>query len=71
MHSCLSELPHYQQAAVATGCTVFPAIVSSSSYIARRSARLTLPEANPTLPITAALAITFPFNVAFGILDLL
>ncbi len=47
---------------------VFAAIVSSASYIAAPPAvRLTLPEANPTLSITAALAITFPFNIAFGI----
>ena len=44
------------------------AIVSSASYIAAPPAvRLTLPEANPTYSITAALAITFPFNIAFGI----
>ena len=50
------------------GCTVFAAIVSSASYIAAPPAvRLTLPDANPTLSITAALAITFPFNIAFGI----
>ncbi len=50
------------------GCTVFGAIVSSASYIAAPPAvRLTLPEANPTLSITASLAITFPFNIAFGI----
>ena len=50
------------------GCTVFAAIVSSASYIAAPPAvRLTLPEANPTLSITASLAITFPFNIAFGI----
>lgn len=50
------------------GCTVFAAIVSSASYIAAPPAvRLTLPEANPTLSMTAALAITFPFNIAFGI----
>ena len=50
------------------GCTVFAAIVSSASIIAAPPAvRLTLPEANPTLSITAALAITFPFNIAFGI----
>jgi hypothetical protein len=50
------------------GCTVFAAIVSSASYIAAPPAvRLTLPEANPTFSITAALAITFPFNIAFGI----
>jgi hypothetical protein len=50
------------------GCTVFAAIVSSASYIAAPPAvRMTLPEANPTYSITAALAITFPFNIAFGI----
>ena len=50
------------------GCAVLAAIVSSASYIAAPPAvRLTLPEANPTLSMTAALGITFPFNVAFGI----
>ena len=50
------------------GCTVLAAIVASASYIAAPPAvRLTLPEANPTLSITAALAITFQFNIAFGI----
>ena len=50
------------------GATVFAAIVASASYIAAPPAvRLTLPEANPTYSITAALAITFPFNIAFGI----
>lgn len=50
------------------GSTVLAAITSSASYIAAPPAvRLTLPEANPTLSITAALAITFPFNIAFGI----
>lgn len=50
------------------GCTVLGAIVSSASYIAAPPAvRLTLPEANPTLSMTASLAITFPFNIAFGI----
>lgn len=50
------------------GCTVFAAIVASASYIAAPPAvRLTLPEANPTLSITASLAITFPFNIALGI----
>jgi hypothetical protein len=50
------------------GCTVLAAIVSSASYIAAPPAvRLTLPEANPTLSITASLAITFPFNITLGI----
>ncbi|MBM3977470.1 MAG: hypothetical protein FJ299_10830 [Planctomycetes bacterium] len=29
--------------------------------------RLALPEANPTLALTASLAVTFPFNVTLGI----
>jgi uncharacterized protein len=50
------------------GCTALGAIVASASYIAAPPAvRLTLPEANPTYSITAALAITFPFNIAFGV----
>lgn len=50
------------------GCTVLAAIVASASYIAAPPAvRLTLPEANPTLSMTASLGITFPFNIAFGI----
>jgi hypothetical protein len=31
------------------------------------SVRLTLPDANPTDSLTAALAITFPFNILAGI----
>ncbi len=50
------------------GCTILAAIVSSASYIAAPPAvRLTLPQANPTLSMTAALGITFPFNIAIGI----
>lgn len=29
--------------------------------------RLSIPEANPTLSITASLGITFPFNLLIGI----
>lgn len=50
------------------GCTVLGAMAASASYIAAPPAvRLTLPEANPTYALTAALAITFPFNVLAGI----
>ena len=50
------------------GGTVFAAIVSSASYIAAPpTVRLTLPKAHPTYAISAALAITFPSNIAFGI----
>lgn len=50
------------------GATVLAAMAASASYIAAPPAvRLTLPEANPTYYLTAALAITFPFNILAGI----
>jgi len=50
------------------GATLMGVLASSASYIAAPAAmRLSLPEARPTLYLTAALAITFPFNIAFGI----
>lgn len=50
------------------GCTVLGTMAASASYIAAPPAvRMTLPEANPTFYLTAALAITFPFNLIFGI----
>lgn len=50
------------------GATVLAAMSASASYIAAPPAvRITLPEANPTLSLTAALAITFPFNIIIGI----
>lgn len=43
-------------------------LCASASYIAVPAAiRMALPEANPGLYISMALAITFPFNVALGI----
>lgn len=43
-------------------------LAASASYIAVPAAiRLAIPEANPGLYVTMALAITFPFNVAIGI----
>jgi len=50
------------------GATVLGAMAASASYIAAPPAvRVTLPEANPTYYLTAALAITFPFNILLGI----
>jgi hypothetical protein len=50
------------------GATVLGAMAASASYIAAPPAvRLTLPQANPTLYLTASLAITFPFNILVGI----
>lgn len=49
-------------------CTVLGTMAASASYIAAPPAvRMTLPEANPTYYLTAALAITFPFNLLLGI----
>lgn len=50
------------------GCTVLATMAASASYIAAPPAvRMTLPDANPTFYLTAALAITFPFNLVAGI----
>ena len=50
------------------GCTLLGVLAASASYIAAPAAmRLSLPEANPALYLTASLAITFPFNLTVGI----
>ena len=47
---------------------LFAVLCASASYIAVPAAmRLTLPEANPSLYISMALALTFPFNIIIGI----
>ena len=52
----------------AGGATVLGTLAASASYIAAPAAvRLALPAANPALYLTSALAVTFPFNVVFGI----
>jgi uncharacterized protein len=50
------------------GATLMGVLAASASYIAAPAAmRLSLPDANPTLYLTAALAITFPFNITLGL----
>ena len=50
------------------GATVFGAMLSSASYIAAPAAvRAGLPDADVGRCITAALGLTFPFNLAIGI----
>jgi uncharacterized protein len=50
------------------GSTVLGVLAASASYIAAPAAvRIALPEANPGLYLTSALAITFPFNLVVGI----
>lgn len=52
-----------------TGNTfLFAILCASASYIAAPAAvRLALPKANPSYYITMSLALTFPFNITFGI----
>ena len=50
------------------GATLLGVLAASASYIAAPAAvRLSLPDANPTLYLTSALAITLPFNITFGL----
>lgn len=50
------------------GTTVLATLAASASYIAATAAmRVAVPEANPTLYLTASLGITFPFNIIVGI----
>lgn len=50
------------------GMFLLAILSASASYIAAPSAmKIAVPEANPTLYLTASLAITFPFNIIVGI----
>jgi hypothetical protein len=52
----------------AGGSTLVGVLAASASYIAVPPAiRMAIPEANPSIYLTLALGITFPFNVVFGI----
>jgi hypothetical protein len=50
------------------GVAILATLAASASYIAAPTAmRIAVPEANAALSITAALGITFPFNIVVGI----
>lgn len=50
------------------GTAMMATMAASASYIAVPAAmRLSVPEANPTLSLAAALGVTFPFNVLVGV----
>lgn len=50
------------------GAVLLATLAASASYIAAPAAmRQAVPEANPALSLTAALAITFPFNILIGL----
>ncbi|MBM3357377.1 MAG: sodium-dependent bicarbonate transport family permease [Betaproteobacteria bacterium] len=50
------------------GAALLGTLAGSASYIAAPAAvRIALPQANPALALTAALGVTFPFNITLGI----
>ena len=50
------------------GVALMATLAASASYIAAPTAmRIAVPEANAALSITAALGVTFPFNLVIGI----
>lgn len=50
------------------GTVVLATMAASPSYIAAPAAmHIAVPQANPTLCLTASLGITFPFNLTLGI----
>jgi uncharacterized protein len=52
----------------APNALMFAVLCASASYIAVPAAmRMTVPEANPSLYVSMALALTFPFNIIVGI----
>lgn len=68
LHGALGVVAGYWAGLSVGGCAVLGAMASSASYIAAPAAvRLALPEADQGLCLTAALGITFPFNLTLGI----
>jgi uncharacterized protein len=68
LHGFLGVLLGHWAGLSVGGCTVLATMAASASYIAAPPAvRMTLPQANPTYYLTAALAISFPFNLLFGV----
>ena len=50
------------------GVAIMATLAASASYIAAPTAmRMAVPEANAALSITAALGVTFPFNIVLGV----
>lgn len=52
----------------AGGAVMLATLAASASYIAVPAAmRMSVPEANPALSLSASLGVTFPFNILVGI----
>lgn len=68
VHAAIAVPLGYHSGLSLGGTAVLAAMSASASYIAAPPAvRATLPDANPAYSLTLALAITFPFNIVFGI----
>ncbi len=68
LHGCLGVYLGKVTGLELGGATLMGVLAASAGYIAAPAAiRMSLPDANPTYYRTASLAITFPFNIAFGI----
>jgi hypothetical protein len=67
-HGALGVLAGHWAGLSTGGATALGTLAASASYIAAPAAvRVALPEANPSYYLTAALAVTFPFNLTLGI----
>ncbi len=68
LHATLGIYLGYLAGLSLGGATILGVLAASASYIAAPAAcRVALPEANPSYYLTAALAITFPFNIMIGL----
>lgn len=68
IHGCVAVWVGQWAGLSVGGSAVLGAMVGSASYIAAPAAvRVALPQANPAFYLTAALGITFPFNLTLGI----
>lgn len=67
-NACLGILVGHWAELSLGGMAILGTLAASASYIAAPAAvRLALPEANPGIYLTAALTVTFPFNLVVGI----
>jgi hypothetical protein len=68
LSACIGTLAGLVTGLSAGGTAVLATLAASASYIAAPAAmRIAVPEANPTLYLTASLGVTFPFNIVAGI----
>lgn len=66
--ACIGGLLGWSLGLSVGGTTLLAVLAGSASYIAAPAAmRIAVPEANPTLSLTASLGVTFPFNIFIGI----